>query len=575
MAPRSKRQRHLRKLVESQERTADGRFREEVVYVRESQAGNDLNSIRDTTGDHNSEVHNDESEFDGSIQIDESIWTVLPACEDGFDEEEQNDAELDHDLNDSEIASTLLASIEETEKRWRATGANFGRRDCGTSRTTFFRRNQKKAAALLEVRVLPKINTLFTVQPPDRVYDTDEEIEQCQVILGEVAPSGEVQRHFSIQEALEDLRPLVIDSRAVSSVSNKLLPWEITRARAVYKYFLLLAEGVSKMESSGNVAYFFYPHATSKKTLMTMADASKSYKARTIRLWADQYLDTGVFQKYRQGQHVKTFSVINDETNKKVIQSYLRAMTDEERTPTVFMEHCNKQDGLLTKFRVAPTKICYETAKRWMIHLGFKATTASKGWFTDSHERVDVVESRVQFLEDMADLESRMRFYSGDDMSTEIPPVLEGKKEAVLVTHDESTFYCNEGRRYFWLENGKKKLLPKSKGSSIMILGFCCHCHGFVSLPDGSKSYQLFIAGTSREGWFTNQHLVDQFHGCIDAIRHYHPDCELTIAFDNSMTHRARAPDGLDAKRLNKVSLIAFAISFSGLSFIVLYLALC
>jgi hypothetical protein len=150
------------------------------------------------------------------------------------------------------------------------------------------------------------------------------------------------------------------------------------------------------------------------------------------------------------------------------------------------------------------------------------------------------VESRVQFLEDMAELESRMRFYSGDDMSTEIPPALE---EAVLVTHDESTFYCNYGRRYFWLENGKKKLLPKSRGSSIMISGFCCHCHGFLSLPDGSKSYQLFKA--SRESWFTNQHLVDQFYGCIDTLRHYHPDCELTIVWPV-----AWEPTGLFCPRL-------------------------
>ena len=35
-------------------------------------------------------------------------------------------------------------------------------------------------------------------------------------------------------------------------------------------------------------------------------------------------------------------------------------------------------------------------------------------------------------------------------------------------------------------------------------------------------------------------------------LRHYDPDCDLVLAFDNSMTHRARAPDGLDASRLNK-----------------------
>ena len=36
--------------------------------------------------------------------------------------------------------------------------------------------------------------------------------------------------------------------------------------------------------------------------------------------------------------------------------------------------------------------------------------------------------------------------------------LLDGEKEIVLITHDESTFYCNEGRRLFWLENGKMKL---------------------------------------------------------------------------------------------------------------------
>ena len=54
----------------------------------------------------------------------------------------------------------------------------------------------------------------------------------------------------------------------------------------------------------------------------------------------------GEFQKYKQGQHIKTFSVFNDETNRKMIQSFLRELSDEERTPLIFMEHCNKSDEL-------------------------------------------------------------------------------------------------------------------------------------------------------------------------------------------------------------------------------------
>lgn len=215
------------------------------------------------------------------------------------------------------------------------------------------------------------------------------------------------------------------------------------------------------------------------------------------------------------------------------------------------MKKCNDtENGLLRGIDGAPANICYNTAKRWMMCLGFKPTTASKGWYTDSHERSDVVD----FLLQMGEYDRRMSHFRGEDIGERIPPQLnEGNKECVLITHDESTFYCNEGRRFFWLENGKKKLLPKSKGKSLMISGFCCQCHGFMS-DSGAKSYQVFKAGTGREGWFTNQHLVDQFNSCLPVLQHFHPQCELLVAFDNSMTHRARAPDGLDARLLNKAS---------------------
>jgi hypothetical protein len=230
----------------------------------------------------------------------------------------------------------------------------------------------------------------------------------------------------------------------------------------------------------------------------------------------------------------------------------VRSWSDEDRTPEELVKRCNEENELLSKMNRAPSKISYSTAKRWMIARGFKPVTASKGWFTDAHERVDVVASREAFLSEMFELERRMCHYEGENMEIRIEPELrDGENEVVLITHDESTFYCNEGRRFFWLENGKKKLLPKAKGTSLMVSGFCCQCHGFMSLPTG-KSCQLFKAGIAREGWFTNQHLVNQFDSCLHVLKHYHPDCNLVIAFDNSMTHRARAPDGLDASRLNK-----------------------
>lgn len=84
-----------------------------------------------------------------------------------------------------------------------------------------------------------------------------------------------------------------------------------------------------------------------------------------------------------------------------------------------------------------------------------------------------------------------------------------------------------------------------------MVSGFICQCHGSMSNSNGCNSYELFEAGSSRDGWFTNDDLVKQFEKCVPLFKDFHPDMDLYIAFDNSMTHRARAPDGLDSSRLN------------------------
>jgi hypothetical protein len=53
-------------------------------------------------------------------------------------------------------------------------------------------------------------------------------------------------------------------------------------------------------------------------------------------------------------------------------------------------------------------------------------------------------------------------------------------------------------------------------------------------------------------GWFTNEDLVDQLRECKELFEELHPGCVLLFAFDNSMTHRAKAPDDLDVVNLNK-----------------------
>jgi hypothetical protein len=75
-----------------------------------------------------------------------------------------------------------------------------------------------------------------------------------------------------------------------------------------------------------------------------------------------------------------------------------------------------------------------------------------------------------------------------------------------------------------------------------MVSGFVCQCHGFMkAVIDGveKKSYQIFHAGTNRDGWFKSPELDAQLKDCAKLFRHFHPEAKLWISFDNSLNRRA------------------------------------
>ena len=47
-----------------------------------------------------------------------------------------------------------------------------------------------------------------------------------------------------------------------------------------------------------------------------------------------------------------------------------------------------------------------------------------------------------------------------------------GEKLLVLVTHDESMFNANNGKKKIWKEKGKSLLYPKKRGKSIIVSEF-------------------------------------------------------------------------------------------------------
>jgi len=163
-----------------------------------------------------------------------------------------------------------------------------------------------------------------------------------------------------------------------------------------------------------------------------------------------------------------------------------------------------------------------------------------------------------------------MDTYDGENMEIVVPPVLDdGERKLVLVTHDETTFDSNDGKRKVWIESGKQHLRPKGAGKSIMVSQFMCLCHGHMEVevtedilnrypalkaPVGSVAATLrtIKPGKNSDGWWSNQDLVDQLKQTIIVFEILHPDCVALFAFDNSSNHHKFAPDALKARYLNK-----------------------
>ena len=97
----------------------------------------------------------------------------------------------------------------------------------------------------------------------------------------------------------------------------------------------------------------------------------------------------------------------------------------------------------------------------------------------DGHERKDVVKYREGWSKRMINYKKKMDEWTGEEMDMLMEDKVEvrGNKH-VHVTHDESTFYSNDGREEFWVEEGDNWIRKKGPGGSIMIGDFLCPCHG-------------------------------------------------------------------------------------------------
>jgi hypothetical protein len=396
----------------------------------------------------------------------------------------------------------------------------------GSSRANVYKKAKKNREASAHTKAITEYFGTAPRQQPERKIQAP-----ISIVLEE--------ERARVEKALEKIAE-VTSAVGISTDGNV---WDALRLRAVERYLELVLEGTAQVEASKQVAHFFFKGG--------------AYKATCVRDWARAFLESGELPGYKQGQHQKTKSVIDDEDVQDTAQKWLRSQKDGTVEPAMFASYL--KETLLPSLAGKPAvraSVSESTAKRWLHKLGWHPDEHRQGVYYDGHDREDVVEYNLQFVRRMFERAERMETYSGDDSEVVAQPTLApGQKKAVLITHDECCFHAHDGPKKTWKHKSRSSIRKKGKGKPLMVSDFLCACHGrLVHTENGVKTEARVITfpGKNADGYWTGEHVVKQVKDKATPVAELlHPGCELVFCFDNSSNHGAFSADALRAQNIN------------------------
>lgn len=332
---------------------------------------------------------------------------------------------------------------------------------------------------------------------------------------------------------LENTKPVMNKKLENSQVDS----YNRARYVTIQLYFNYRLEGLKKVESAKKAALVLWDNCTN------------TYRYKAIIKWAREFLEQHILSNHCQGVHVKRVSFLNDNDVKLKIVDMIRKTPPQYRSIDGILKFI--ETDIIPSYLGVTGNVGKTTLSKYLYEWGYSYRKNKKTIFFDGHERPDVIKYREEWSARMIKYMERSEFYEGDNQEVILEPVLEeGIKKIVFVTHDESTFYANDGKSDFWLLDDENYIRKKGQGSSIMISEFQCPCHGTMRSA-GWTSRRVFEAGKGREGWWTYKHMVEQLKD--DAIKLFellHPGCTAVFLFDNSSNHSAFAEDALVVNRM-------------------------
>jgi len=306
----------------------------------------------------------------------------------------------------------------------------------------------------------------------------------------------------------------------------------------------------------------FYDQWTAASLDTAQAAERGPWFARRLRNWSTAFVeDTNVLPINLYGSWNK--SRIDDEDLCQEVTAHLQGIGKYICTQDV-SRYMNRSE---VKKRYGMRKgITERTAQNWLSRMGYRWTLEPSGQYVDGHEREDVVTYRQKvFLPRWKAIEPMLRIWTLDGTAEEPPkgPTLRvADRKTVVWFHDESTFYANDRRKRQWVHSSETAIpRPKGEGASLMVSDFISVDYGWLRSPDGKVAARvLFKAGKNRDGYFTNENILEQTQIAMEIAKTYYPTDNHLFIFDNATTHLKRPPTAISARKMTKNPSTTFGI---------------
>ncbi|SAM02190.1 hypothetical protein [Absidia glauca] len=437
----------------------------------------------------------------------------------------------------------------------------------GKSRWTKMRENQRKEARTATMVGSPAITSYFapssiapvTAAPSDDKSDDGIEETKRQDQQQQRRKLIDIKDRSSLEGISRGLVEAIADYDSTGQMP-KSEKAHLMRLFAVKSYVDILCHGnVGITETSMKAAKMTYKGQS--------PGSNQWHRGAAIRKWAEQFVKEGTISPFSWGKHIKTLSILSSEEMKIMCLEWLKSqkpmdrdlrslktMIDSRLGSPAFTanqslnanENENGNGNGNGSQPVLKEHTSLTTIRLYLKKWGVSFRKNTKGIYFDGHERPDVIEYRREWATRMMGRFRCMSKFEGEHMEIEIEPETNGKKKFVMVTHDVSIFYANDGKEKGWFLPNEIHLRGKGPGLSIMVSEFQCVCHGTVSR-------RKFLAGANREGYWTHEDVVRQLReDAIPRFKALHPDDMGLFLFDQSSNHKAYAADALVASRMNR-----------------------